>query len=337
MLLLDTYEQKGKEFYYDELFEKDQHILYSNAIEEDIYYLGKFFKFDFTDFKLRQWSKKNLQANNKEEEQFNNYKSIIRRIHRAGSNFDLYHSEIIDLSRLISKNVRKVNINYIESEHKTILNPNAKTQMTIHLEQLINLFKAEIAKKNHETIALIINFYIDFVNMEIFSSYNMEMGLFLMYALFMKNFNVFKYVSFFKYLFLKQENFNQGMLEANYNWQEGYSSYDRLYTMFIDILKDGYQELKEKAHKYELQSEYQKGDYVRITILKGPEIFTKQQLREKNPLASDSTIERILKNLRDEGHIRPLGTGRSASWQLIFDNKDFNHTQLSFFSETDFE
>lgn len=60
-------------------------------------------------------------------------------------------------------------------------------------------------------------------------------------------------------------------------------------------------------------------------------------LEKKNPLASDSTIERILKTLRDEGYIRPLGTGRSAKWQLVFDNKNYTHTQLSFFSETDFE
>lgn len=337
MMLLDTYEEKGKEFYYDELFEKDSEVLFQNAIEEDLYYLGKFFKFDFTDYKLRQWSKRNFVAKTKEENQFNNYKTILRRIHRVGKRFDLYHSEVVDLSRLISKNVRRVTINYIESQNKTILNPNAKTQMTIHLEELISLFKQEITHKNHETIALIINFYIDFVNMEIFSSYNEEMGLFLMFALFIKHFNVFKYVSFFKYLYEKQNIFNQGTLEANYNWQEGYSSYERLYLLFIDILQDGYQELKEKAHKYELQSEYAKGEFVEVTIKKGAEIFTKQDVREKNPLVSDSTIERTLRKLRDEGVIRPLGTGRSARWQLVFDNKDFNHRQLSLFSETDFE
>ena len=337
MLLLDTYEQKGKEYYYDKLFEKDADILFSSTMEEDIYYIGKFFQFDFTDFKLRQWSKKNLQARNKEEEQFNNYKTVLRRIYRAGKSFELIHTSIVDLSRLISKNVRKVNVNYRENHEKNVYSTNSRTPLTFDLEELIRLFYSEIKKQNHETIALIINFYIDFVNMEIFSSYNEEMGLFLLYALLLKHFNVFKYVSFFKYFYQKEQIFKQGILEANYNWQEGYSSYERLYILLIDILKDSYQELREKAHKYELQTEYQKGEYVRITILKGPEIFTKQDVREKNPLASDSTIERILKSLRDDGHIRPLGTGRSAKWQLVFDNRDFTHTQLSFFSETDFE
>lgn len=337
MLLLDTYEQKGKEYYYDKLFEKDEEILFTSSLEEDIYYIGKFFQFDFTDFKLRQWSKKNYQARNKEEEQFNNYKTVLRRIRRAGKSFELVHTHIVDLSRLISKNVRKVNVNYKDNPEKTVYNTNSRTPMTFDLEELIRLFNSEISHKNHETIALIINFYIDFINMEIFTSYNKEMGLFLMYALLLKHFNVFKYVSFFKYFYEKENIFKQGVLEANYNWHAGYSSYERLYILFIDILKDSYQELKEKAHKYELQTEYQKGDYVRITILKGPEIFTKQEVREKNPLVSDSTIERILKTLKDEGHIRPLGTGRSAKWQRVFDNKDFTHTQLSFFSETDFE
>lgn len=207
MLLLDTYEQKGKEYYYDKLFEKDEEILFTSSLEEDIYYIGKFFQFDFTDFKLRQWSKKNFQARNKEEEQFNNYKTVLRRIRRAGKSFELVHTHIVDLSRLISKNVRKVNVNYKDNPEKTVYNTNSRTPMTFDLEELIRLFNSEISHKNHETIALIINFYIDFINMEIFTSYNKEMGLFLMYALLLKHFNVFKYVSFLN-TFMKKKIFS---------------------------------------------------------------------------------------------------------------------------------
>lgn len=337
--LLDTYEEKGKEYYYDMLFEKDFDVIFRQTKEEDNFYIGKFFKFAFTDHKLRQLSRRDLKPQNQDEYQYRNYKRVISRIHQSNKKFDLFHSDVIDLSKMISKDVSKVQINYIDNPVKDLLNPNQKIQMTIELEKLINLFKSEVARKEHEVIALIINFYIDFVNMEVFNQYNEQIGLFLMFALIQKYFNVFKYVSFFKYLYQKQNVFNQGILEANYNWHEGYSSYERLYTLFIDILQDSYDELKKEAHRYEFIKDLAKGDNVEASILKikTSDIFSKQDVRDLNPLVSDSTIERTLKKMRDEGTIRPLGTGRSAKWQLIRKQDEFQTMQLSLFSEADFE
>lgn len=337
MMLLDTYEEKGREFYYDMLFEKDADIIFRNTIEEDFYHIGLFYKFDFTDHKLKQWSKKEFIAKNLEEEQFNNYKNIVRRIRNNSKRFELYSSQVVDLSKIMAKNVRSITVNSVDAIVKDILNPNGKTRKTLFLDDLIALYEKEMRANNHEKIAIIINFYIDFINMDVFSYYNEEIGLMLLYALLLKHFNVFKYVSFFKFLYQKQSVFNQAILEANYNWSEGYSSNQRLYVLILEILQEGYLELKTLAHRYEFERDLAKGDHVEGTILKGSEIFTKQDVREKNPLVSDSTIERVLRKLRDDGIIRPLGTGRSASWQLIKNNDDFKLTQLDLFSETDFE
>ena len=65
MLLLDTYEQKVK-YYYDKLLKK-MLIFYLVAPWKRIFTILVSFQFDFTDFKLRQWSKKNLQARNKKK------------------------------------------------------------------------------------------------------------------------------------------------------------------------------------------------------------------------------------------------------------------------------
>lgn len=336
--LLDTYEEKGREFYYEMLFEKDSDIIFTRTKEEDNYYIGKFFKFGFTDFKLRQLSRRDLKPQNLEETQFLNYKRVLSRIHLMNKKFDLFHSDIVDLSKMISRDIKKVLVNQIDDPETLLTTHVRKMPMTIPLEELVNLFKKEVIRKEHEVLALIINFYIDFINMDVFNQYNEEIGLFLLFALILKNFTVFRYVSFFKYLYEKQSIFNQGIIEANYNWHEGYSSYDRLYTLFIDILQDGYDELKQDAHKYEFIKEQAKGDNVEATILKlKTDVFTKQEVRDLNPLVSDSTIERTLRRMRDEGSIRPLGTGRSAKWQLVKRQNDFGSHQLSLFSEADFE
>ena len=43
-------------------------------------------------------------------------------------------------------------------------------------------------------------------------------------------------------------------------------------------------------------------------------IFTKEDIRKEYPYVSESTINRALSTLRDQGYIKPLGKGRSAKW-----------------------
>ena len=58
------------------------------------------------------------------------------------------------------------------------------------------------------------------------------------------------------------------------------------------------------------------------------DVFAKDEIRERHPLISDSTINRTLKRLQEEGKIRPLGKGRSAKWiKLVKTEKKLNFQQ----------
>ncbi len=90
---------------------------------------------------------------------------------------------------------------------------------------------------------------------------------------------------------------------------------------------DMYYDLRESARDYEYEEnlEISKSDYIENTITKLDEVFSKSQIKEKNPLISDSTINRTLKRLQEENKIRPLGKGRSAKWVKLYkeEKKDF--------------
>ena len=63
------------------------------------------------------------------------------------------------------------------------------------------------------------------------------------------------------------------------------------------------------------------------------ETFTKDEIRNKSPYISESTINRTLKRLRDENKIRPNGVGRSATWiKLVHtDRFEVNARQMDLF------
>ena len=104
--LLKIYEEKGRDFYYARLFEKDEAAFNQNALQEDNYYLGQLFNIDFTDAKLKLWSKKNYAPKIKEDIYYNNIKKAIKSIRTHGNNFDLFPNEVVDLAKMLAKNVK---------------------------------------------------------------------------------------------------------------------------------------------------------------------------------------------------------------------------------------
>ena len=58
--LLKVYEAKGKEFYYDDVFERDYDVFTRKVIEDNVYYFGKVLKLDLTDTRLRLLSRKKM-------------------------------------------------------------------------------------------------------------------------------------------------------------------------------------------------------------------------------------------------------------------------------------
>ena len=64
-------------------------------------------------------------------------------------------------------------------------------------------------------------------------------------------------------------------------------------------------------------------DTVMSAIMHLPQTFSKADVKKACPRFSESTIQRALIELRDEGKIKPNGTGRSASWTKIVHNEQF--------------
>ena len=65
---------------------------------------------------------------------------------------------------------------------------------------------------------------------------------------------------------------------------------------------------------YRFDSTNKKVDNIESTILSMKSVFTKEEIRIANPYVSESTINRALISLREQGYIEPLGKGRSAKW-----------------------
>lgn len=333
LLLLSLYESKGKSFYYDDLFNRDQQAFEKKTMEMNLISIATYLELNMTDARIKLFSKKKMVPRTKDEHCLANIKNALFQLQSSPENFELLVNEINNLAKLIAKDYDSITFNTYDKQEDGMLKTK-KMSKREDLEKLLSLFDKSLKSKKHELTQLISNFYVDFMNMNIFSNHNDIIGLILLYAVLLKHFNVFKYVSFFKYFLLIKETWSSGLITANYYWSSGFAQTDMLNRLLVNLLINAYEEVDVMAHEYEFEKNLNKSDNIENSILKLQEIFTKEDLRKRHPNVSDATIDRTLKRLKQENKIRPLGKGRGSKWQrIIKGHKKMMVEQLSIFSE----
>ncbi len=335
MLLLSLYENKGKSFYYDDLFSRDQTVFYRKTQETDLYYLGKWLDLQMTDARLKLFAKKKMSARTKDEHLLNNLKTAYIQLKKNPTEFELLFNEVGSLIKLLSNQYEPIVFNTYEAMDDGLLKIK-KHNKREDLEKLFNLYTRTLKTNKSELTQLMINLYVDLINSGIVNKHNELVSMIILYALLIKDFSVFKYVSFFKYFYKIHEAWQQGTVTASYYWQQGFAQTDMIHRLLVGILIDSYKEVDHFAHEYDFERGLNKSDNLENSILKMPDIFTKNDLRKRHPNVSDATIDRTLKRLKDEDKIRPLGKGRSSKWQrIVLGNHKLSTAQLSLFDDED--
>ena len=334
------YYQMGKNDYYKSLFSDSYKYISQQVAAQDAY---AFFKIFFAEYNITESRYKTLLLDstvpkNTAESIYKNIVFVFRQIKETDVEpFMLSVTEVNDLVRLIFAKAAKENVQYRRfKEYKHSLLSKESGSMREKLEELINEFNKIKKENTFEPLILHMNFLVDYINMTVYTGERNELiGVLILYILMIQEgLIVCNYVSFFAKLHLYKDEFEKAIQKSKFQWEEGLSDLMPLERLFIKIYTELYFDLSEKARDFEYESklERSKSDYIENTILKLPEVFSKEDIRDRHPLISDSTINRTLKRLQEEDKIRPLGKGRSAKWiRIIKTTKKINfHEQLNF-------
>lgn len=334
MQLFGLYENKGRSFYYKELFEKDDLVMAKQTLEEDITNIAIFLDLDITANRLKLLSntKKDYVAKKKDEHFILNIKDALTKIQLMSQEFNLNTNEVIDLTTILFRGYDSVRFRKKRST-------SARTDLRFEemssqeqLTKLIDQFHKIVRSKKYEYLMILANFYVDFLKIEPFTDHNSLIGLIIVYTIIAKNFQVCRYESFFNVFKNLKDRFELAVSQAYYDWEKGLSQTDSLVRVFIDTIEQMNIRIREKEHIYEFEKKMNKTNSVEYIVFTGPVIFTKNDIRQKLPLVSESTINRTLQMLKKQEVIKPLGQGRSAQWQRLKEAKQkFNPEQLSLF------
>ena len=322
------YKDMGLNEYYDVLFAKRLEYYKHKTAEDNA---KSFYQLFVPDFKSLTKSRKesltleSSVANNRSEQLFKNILEVFRKIHYDSyESFNLNLAEVRELVALLFKDVIDLP-KYRRIDGSNSLFRMDKNSLREVFEKYLETVDALLKEASIEPILLFVNFMVDFINMEVYEcKYNEIIGVLILYILMIENgLDVSFYISFFPKLILVKEEFFKTLRQSSYQWEEGLSEVMPLVKYLINIYQSMYDDLKDLARdlQYDKEMTVLKSDYIENIILKMPETFSKQDIRKKHPLVSDSTINRTLKRLQDDNVIRSLGKGRSAKWVKIIDNK----------------
>lgn len=328
MASVRLYYRMGKNDYYETLFRKDEAFLSQRLAQAEAY---SFFKCFFAqDNKIPESRLRTLQldssvAKTKGEVLYKNILQIFQTIHnKEAQKFHLNVTEIVDLARILYGGYlssEKIQYQKIERHRHSLVSTELTSKREL-LEEMIAKVEEHKKQKSVETIYLYLNFMIDFLHMDLFRFDDpTPLGMIIFYVMVMQDgVLATRYVSFFESLLVHIEEF-KGLLEkTRFGWSEGFSELMPLHRFILKHYHDLYGLLAERARDYDYESnlEISKSDYIENTIDKLPEVFSKEDIRLRHPLISDSTINRTLQRLQEENKIRPLGKGRSAKWIKLY-------------------
>ncbi len=324
--LTQLYTYKGKDFHYEDVLKQYMTQIIKSTIEKDTIEATKVLNLNIPDNRLKLIVKKDSEPKTRHERIAKNLKSVFEIVQKKGTELELTDNEFLQLGTKIFKDVHRITYvsdtvlemnNMFEEKKKVSRRDLMKKELTLYLN-------AKTHQKVEATQA-ITNLYVDLLNMKCFDIANDFISLMICYCcLFSERFNVFKYVSFFELYNKHIEEFKENESGASYGWESGFSKTASLNKLIIKVLLEGYTKVEGMVSGLEIDKKLRKVDNVEATIMKLGDVFSREDIKNKVPNLSDSTINRALTKLRDEGKIRPDGTGRSAKWIRLVPEETFS-------------
>lgn len=322
--LTKIYTWIGKNKDLREIVKSDYQKIVDQTIERDTFFLSQILELDVTDARTRLIITKNSTPRNKEETTLFNLKETLTNFQNNYQKFRFQSNDILNYLNYIYSHYNDIKFDLVETKKRAILKSQADRSKRLVLDEINDFLEIQLHKESFETTTLFFNYFIDFINVAPFTEHNLTAALVLLYLLILKaDLDAFKYISFFELLYENYEEFQTEIKNASFNWKEGFAQTFGFIRFMNKLIIAGYEKAANVIKEYKFDSNLNKADNIGNTIFKLPDIFTKKEIRMIHPYVSESTINRALMRLRDEGFIKPLGKGRSAKWVKVYKGHDY--------------
>jgi hypothetical protein len=300
---------------YSSIYKDDYLVNYNNSLEEDTFEIVKYLGLKVSFERQRLIITKDYTPKTKEENMVAAIKRMLISIRSNAIEFKrpINSIDILDMLKRIYGPIVKIN------SHDFTIQGAKNKSVRYKFNKILDDYDIAIEQKLYEPIILSSILIMEMYNIKPYSEYN-ELALILTYYYLLLKCGIvsFNYVSFFKMFFANKEEAFNLISKGSINYDQGTIFFYEFVKYTLSLINNSFKELKEIETK-KVSKTAHKSDVIEESILHLlPDLFSKEDVARLNPSVSPSTIMRTLKKLHDMNYIIPLGTGRSAKWQKLY-------------------
>ena len=324
-LISKIYEYKGKQELYvanfsdvlDKMVEvaKIQSTKSSNAIEG----------ISTNDTRLEKLMNKKSEPKNRNEEEIYGYREVLDIIHENYESIEFTKNNILTLhNKLYSYSGERhkgkfktmdnsiVEVNSL-GEKKVRFQPVSAFETEKYIDAMIEAYNKALSLKI-PPLLLIPTVIHDFLAIHPFADGNGRMSRLLTLLLFYKNeFFVGKYISLEMIIEETKDIYYEELQASSENWHDGTNNDLPFIKYMLSVIYKAYSECDERF-KLISEKSLSSSDRVMKIFANSLEPLSKSDIVVLCPDISQRTIERALKELKDSGLIKQVGSGRSTKY-----------------------
>jgi len=228
------------------------------------------------------------------------HRELFAQTNSAGGRFKESDNLVVDRSPDGQVEVRFVPVPAARTEHVTV--------------ELIDRYRAAVAGGAHHPVLLVGLFALDLLTIHPFDDGNGRVVRALTNALLDDAaYTVGKYVSLEQLIAESADDYYATLLASTHGWHERANDPWPWLSYFVGVLARAYDRFEQgtAADRTGTTKQERVREYV---TSHAPRIFRIADVRASLPGISDPTIRLVLEQLKQEGRVRPDGTGRSAVW-----------------------
>lgn len=279
-----------------------------------------------TDERLNQIVRDKTMPRTRSEKEIAGYRDVLSTIHENYNYIPPKPPLILQLHRDLYKfSGKNIGGNYKNSDN-IIAEDHADGTRTIRfqpipawetpdtMQNLCDSLDTALNDADLDPLVVILMFILDFLCIHPFNDGNGRMSrLLTLLLLYRAGYIVGKYISIEKMIADSKETYYEALQDSSYGWHDGKNDYAPFVRYMLGIIVAAYRDFSSRVELL-TNSKLKKTDRVREIIRNYIGAITKAEIIELCPDISEITIERTLRDLKNDGTILKISGGRYTKY-----------------------
>lgn len=278
--------------------------------------------------RLKSLVLKNATPQSRSEQEVAGYRDALSLIHESSEQMPFSEGTVLQLHSMLYRYMPqpgghwKATNNDIIERHpdgssRIRFRPVAAHLTPMAMADLIARYRTTLDQHLADPLVLVPLVVLDFLCIHPFPDGNGRMArLLTLQLLYHFDYAVGRFISLERIFEESKESYYETLEASSQGWHEGGHNIAPWLNYFWGALLRAYSEFEERVGTIE-RGRGAKGDRVRTEILKRQLPFSITDIEEACPGISRDTVRLVLRAMKAEGLIAPMGKGRSAKWAQV--------------------